>query len=77
MMLNKDSQERIKPVVEIIGVLCYELKAGFRAFVNETSGKGIMTSQVVDVRNETADGVEFETLNTIYKLTYATVQATV
>lgn len=61
----------MKPIVEITGILCYELNSGFRAFVQETSGRGIITSQVVDVRNETADGVEFETKNTIYKLTYA------
>lgn len=50
----------MKPIVEITGILCYELNSGFRAFVQETSGSGIITSQVVDVRNETADGVEFE-----------------
>lgn len=74
-MLNKESVKHKKPIVEITGILCYELKTGFRAFVQETSGKDIMTSQVVDVRNETADGVEFETLNTIYKLTYDVAQA--
>ena len=34
----------------------------------------LFTSQVVDVRNENSNGVEIETMNTIYKLTYATVQ---
>ncbi len=75
MLNRKSKKQHIKPIVEITGTLCYELKKGFRAFVQQTGGKSIMTSQVIDVRNETADGVEFETLNTIYKLTYATVQA--
>lgn len=30
----------------------------------------LFTSQVVDVRNQTENGVEIETQNTIYKLTY-------
>ena len=64
-----------KPVKEITGILIYQLERGFRAFVQETNGDTLMTSQVVDVRNETADGVEFETLNTIYKLTYDVAQA--
>lgn len=73
-MLKKycDKQYR-KPIVEITGMLCYELEKGYRAFVRQTNGEPIMTSQVVEIRNETADGVEIETQNTIYKLTYATV----
>lgn len=61
----------MKPIVELTGILSYDLEPGFRAFIQETNGKRIMTSLVVSVRNETADGVEFETKNTIYKLTYA------
>lgn len=64
-----------KPVKEITGSLGYQLERGFRAFVCETNGDTLMTSQVVDIRNETTEGVEIETQNTIYKLTYATVQA--
>ena len=30
----------------------------------------LFTSQVVDVRNETKTGMEIETRNTIYKLTF-------
>ena len=74
-MFDKKDKEHIKPIVELTGSLCYELKEGFRAFLQETSGKGIMTSQVVEIRNETTEGVEFETLNTIYKLTYDVAQA--
>lgn len=64
-----------KPVKEIKGSLSCQLERGFRAFVQETNGDTLMTSQVVDIRNETTEGVEIETRNTIYKLTYATVQA--
>lgn len=64
-----------KPVKEITGSLSYQLERGFRAFVKETNGDTLMTSQVIDIRNETTEGVEIETRNTIYKLTYATVQA--
>ena len=64
-----------KSVKEIKGNLSYPLERGFRAFVRETNGDTLMTSQVVDIRNETTEGVEIETQNTIYKLTYATVQA--
>lgn len=63
-----------KPVVEISGKLCYKLKKGCRAFVQDTSGEKLMTSQVVAIRKATTKGVEIETRNTIYKLTYATVQ---
>ena len=62
-----------KPVVEITGMLCYELEKGYRAFVRKTNGEPLMTSLVVDIRNKTTEGVEIETQNTIYKLTYATV----
>ncbi len=74
-MLNRKAKEQVKPVKEITGSLSYQLERGFRAFVQETSGDTLMTSQVVDIRNETTEGVEIETQNTIYKLTYATVQA--
>ena len=74
-MFDKKDKRHIKPIVEITGILCYELKEGFRAFVQETGGTGIMTSQVVEIRKETSEGVEFETLNTIYKLTYDVAQA--
>jgi len=74
-MFDKKDKKHIKPIVEITGNLCYELQKGFRAFVQETGGKGIMTSQVLEIRNETTEGVEFETLNTIYKLTYDVAQA--
>lgn len=60
----------MKPYVEINGRIEYPLEKGYRAFICNENGKDIITSQVVDARNETKDGVEIETRNTIYKLTY-------
>ena len=40
-----------KPVKEIKGSLSYQLERGFRAFIRETNGDTLMTSQVVDIRN--------------------------
>ena len=64
-----------KPIIEITGSLGYPLECGFRAFIKKEKGDMLFTSQVVDVRNETTEGVEIETQNTIYKLTYSAVQA--
>ena len=74
-MLNRKAKEQVKPVIEIKGNLGYELECGFRAFIKGEDGNMLFTSQVVDIRNENSNGVEIETQNTIYKLTYATVQA--
>ena len=64
-----------KRVEEIKGELGYQAEKGYRAFIKKTNGETIMTSQVVDVRNETADGIEIETQNTVYKLTYVPGQS--
>lgn len=74
-MLDRDSKERIKPVVEITGNLGYPLECGYRAFIKSEKGGMLFTSQVIDVRNETSSGVEIETRNTIYKLTYDAARA--
>ena len=59
-----------KPIIEITGSLGYPIECGFRAMIKKYKGDMLFTSQVVDVRNETANGVEIETRNTIYRLTY-------
>lgn len=74
-MLKRKAKEQVKPVIEIKGNLGYKLECGFRAFIKGEDGNMLFTSQVVDIRNENSNGVEIETQNTIYKLTYATVQA--
>lgn len=60
-----------KPIIEITGNLGYPVECGYRAYIKKNKGDMLFTSQVVDVRNETSNGVEIETRNTIYKLTYA------
>lgn len=60
----------MKPTVDIIGNLSYPVEVGCRAFIEQEKGTMLFTSQVVDVRNQTENGVEIETQNTIYKLTY-------
>lgn len=65
----------MKPVIEISGSLGYKAECGYRAFIRRGEGKMLFTSQVIDIRNETADDVEIETQNTIYKLTYSAKNA--
>ena len=65
----------MKPVIEISGSLGYKAERGYRAFNCREEGKMLFTSQVIDIRNETADGIEIETQNTIYKLTYSAKNA--
>lgn len=65
----------MKPVIEISGSLGYKAERGYRAFICREEGKMLFTSQVIDIRNETADGIEIETQNTIYKLTYSAKNA--
>lgn len=61
----------MKPTVDIIGNLGYPVEIGYRAFIRQEQGTMLLTSQVVAVRNQTENGVEIETQNTIYKLTYS------
>lgn len=61
----------MKPTIEISGNLGYPLEKGYRAFIRQEKGRMLFTSQVVDVRNQSDEGVEIETMNTIYKLTFA------
>ena len=60
----------MKPVKEIMGNLGHPVEVGYRAFIKQEKGTMLFTSQVVDVRNETKTGMEIETRNTIYKLTF-------
>ncbi len=60
-----------KPEINIIGNLCFEPCVGYRAFIECDDGNTLYTSQIVDVRNKTKNGVEIETKNTIYKVTFS------
>lgn len=59
----------MKPIKEIHGNLCYPLSAGQRAFI-KCGEEALLTSTVVALRDQTDTGVEIETLNTVYRLTY-------
>ncbi len=60
----------LKPKVKIVGKLCYEVEEGYRAYIEEKNGRTLCTSQVVAVRNRTENGIEIETMNTIYELQF-------
>lgn len=48
----------------------HKLARGKGAVIKCTDGVSYYTSNVVDIRNVTANGVEIETQNTIYKLNF-------
>lgn len=66
-MKNKDKSKKIK---ELTGCLGYKLVRGKAAVINCSDGVSYYTSDVVDIRNVTANGVEIETMNTIYILNF-------
>ena len=66
-MKNKDKAKKIK---ELTGCLGYKLARGKAAVINCSDGVSYYTSDVVDIRNVTANGVEIETMNTIYILNF-------
>ena len=61
----------MKPIINIFGTLGYKPEKGYRAYIQPDEGKPLFTSQIVDVRNDNNEGVEIETENTIYKITYS------
>lgn len=60
----------MKKIIELKGVLGQNVTKGDRAVIFGVSGPSYYTSKVVDVRNESKVGIEIETLNTIYRITY-------
>lgn len=61
-----------KKKVALTGFLSLPLRVGERAFINHGS-HSIMTSTVKIIVEVSAEGVIFETNNTIYSISYATV----
>lgn len=61
----------MKKTVELNGVLGQNATKGNRTVIHSAEGHSYYTSTVVDVRNESKTGIEIETLNTIYKITYS------
>jgi len=57
-MKNKDKAKKIK---ELTGCLGHKLTRGKSAVINCSDGVSYYTSDVVDIRNITANGVEIET----------------
>lgn len=63
-----------KTIKRISGTVMYPLSAGNRAFIR-CKEKTIMTSKVVKVLKSRKRYINFETENTIYKLTYENYDA--
>ena len=68
-MKGYNIMRRLKETKEISGIPA-DLEVGARATIYCSDGLVLWTSRVVDIRNKTNDGVEIETANSIYKLTY-------
>ena len=66
-MKNKNKEKKIK---ELTGCLVYKLARGKGAVIKCVDGVSYYTSDVVDIRNITASGVEIETKNTVYILSF-------
>ncbi len=61
----------MKPIVNISGIFCFEPQKGYRAFIRKDDGETLYTLRVVDVRSRTENGLEIETKNTIYRVTFS------
>lgn len=59
----------MKPIKILLGNLVFPAVVGSRAVIH-SKDTTLWTSTVVDIRNHTSDGVEIETLNTVYKIKY-------
>ncbi|MDD6735148.1 MAG: hypothetical protein PUE13_02420 [Clostridiales bacterium] len=59
----------MKPIKEITGYLAYKPIIGKRLVIC-TKHHMIWTSPVAAIRNSTETGIEIETKNTVYKLTF-------
>ena len=70
-VFRSDKEKKyMKKIIELKGVLGQNVTKGNRAVIFSVSGPSYYTSKVVDVRNESKAGIEIETLNTIYRITY-------
>ena len=61
----------MKPIKEIRGNLAFKPVVGKRAVICCSDGNALFTSTVAAIRNSADTGIEIETRNTIYKLTYS------
>ena len=69
-MKKEKKKNKEKKTKELTGCLGHKLARGKGAVIKCTDGVSYYTSDVVDIRNVTANGVEIETMNTIYILNF-------
>ena len=71
-MKKEKKKNNEKKTKELTGCMGHKLARGKGAVIKCIDGVSYYTSDVVDIRNVTANGVEIETQNTIYKLNFPT-----
>lgn len=69
-MTNQKINSTCKKETLLTGQICLPLRVGKRAVIIGTGSRSIMTSTVLFIQEVSADGVVFETQNTIYHLSY-------
>ena len=69
-MTNQKINSTCKKETLLTGQICLPLRVGERAVIIGTGSRSIMTSTVLFIQEVSADGVVFETQNTIYHLSY-------
>lgn len=60
----------MKKTIKVRGFLGRAVVKGERASICCDDSAHYLTSKVVDVRNDNATGIEIETMNSVYKVTY-------
>ena len=69
-MMNQKINTNCKKETLLTGQICFPLRIGERAVIIGTGSRSIITSTVLLIQEVSADGVVFETQNTIYHLSY-------
>lgn len=69
-MMNQKMNERCKKETLLTGQICFPLRIGERAVIIGTGSRSMITSRVITIQEVSADGMVFETQNTIYHLSY-------
>lgn len=68
--MYQESNTTCKKEVLLTGQICLPLRVGERAVIIRTGSRSIITSRVIIIQEVSADGVIFETQNSIYHLSY-------
>ena len=69
-MMNQKINTNCKKETLLTGQIWVPLRIGERAVIIGTGSRSIITSTVLLIQEVSADGVVFETQNTIYHLSY-------